>query len=678
MLTVLAAVLMVPIGPAGNRVRPSAAARAAAQADTATGMEVELTRVDAVVTGGDDVVVVARVRNTGPSVITDITGTLTVHDRFRSRFAYQRVLDAGMPDGADVPEAIDGRPRADVDRVLADVEPGATRFLAIAAAPSDLGVPTGAGAQSVHPMQLTITGRVGGGERRTLAAVTTALVVMSTTPERPLQVAVLLPLGTDVVGHTDPARESTAALADDVRGLTAALAATDAPVSVTVDNALAAVADDAVGDAVAELLADPHLERLTVPYAEADLPALNRGGLEGLAGLALRLGAQAWPGTDARPDPGLLVPRVDIDDGTLETVIVPFGARAVVLDREQLAVDPAQEPATTPSPVRLLSTRRSMTAVVPDPWLREALTENAELTPLQAHRVLAETALLYLERPGGSEMRGVLLAPVDARTLSPGGLRRLLEELAAAPWAELSTVQTLAEEVAPGPPARLAYDSSAIASELPASYVEEIAAARTALSSLAAVVGETDPALLDLRNNVALAASIDVRGDLPAGRALLAAVDGTAAELLGAVRVIGRPTVTFTDAVGQLPVVLRNTASVPLTVEVHLSSSRLRFPGNGREVELEPDSTTTVLFDAEARTPGGTAPVDVRVTDPGGATQLAAGSVVVRIAAYPMLALMLIGGAAAAIVLWGVRELRSRRRPEEEAAEVPPARVDAA
>lgn len=639
--------------------------------------------------GSGDVVVVARVRNIGSEPVTDLSGTLSAHERVTSRFGFQRALDSSTVADGELGQRL-GR----VQRPLADLDVGQSRFLVFQVHATELGIRAGPDAQAVHPLHLQINGRVGEGNTQTLSELNTALIAIVGPIARPLHGSMLVELV-----KTDAPRETATGLPSPYHAeLLAALTRTDAAVTVTVDNVMASdqilsvdgepngdsegepqEAVPAAREALARLLSQPTVEQVTTVYADADLVALTRGGLDALAGIELRLGARAWPGVDTPPTSAVIVPPAGLNAATLETIVEPFGVRGVVLAERYLDIAPDRELPASPSPVRPLATdgQTPVAALVPDPWLGPLLSEQPELNPSTVQRILAETAVLYLERPAADEQRGVLLAPTDPVALAPSGLVKLLDALDAAPWLRLTTLEALRTDVAPSTTTRLAYGQQAREAELPADYIAELGAAEQTLSSLAAVLDETDPELAQLRENLLLAASTGYRDDLDAGRRLIDSVAVTANEVFDAVRVIGRPTVTFTDAQGQLPVVIRNTASVPLTVRVHLTSSRLSFPGNDREIVLDAGDTSTMLFSSEARSPGGTAPVDVVITDPSGERELATGAIIVRIAAYPLTALLLIAGAAIALVLWWVRDLRSRRRSPAGAPEQS-AQVDAA
>ena len=638
------------------------AAPAVRAQDPAQGaVDFDLTRIDAVVSGDEEpVTLVARIRNTSDTALTGVRAVVTVRRRVTSRFTYHRALDAVTEEerGGRLGSVI-GR----AERPMEDIPAGQTRFAAVEALPSELGLATGRGNEGVHPVRFELHA-----ESDEMAGLTSALVVTSDAPVQPLLGAMLVTIGFDVARLSQPqagagVQAGTAVEpVDSLNRLTEAVAQIDAPVNVAVDNAAAAMIPTL--DGVGDLLVSPDVHRVVIPYAETDLVGLTAGGLEDVATTALRLGAAAWPATSAPAEPDVLLPAAGLDQTTLADVVAPSGTRSVVLEEEWLQIAEDRALPTSPSPVRPLATGDSregeVAALVPDPWLAPLVAANPALGPQVVQRIVAETALMYLERPGAAEQRGVILhAP---RRSSPEGLMRLMSALDDAPWLRLGTLEDVRRLVAPGPVTRL---NSAAAREaaLPDEYVAELEAAGETLTALAGVLTATDPGLERLRTDVLLAGSADFRGDLAAGRALLDSVTAVARDLLDAVTVVGQPTVTLTDSVGQLPIVLRNTAPVPLRVRIDLVSGRLRFPDNGLEVELASETTTTVLFDTEARTPGGTAPVDVTLTDPTGNRQLASGTVVVRIATYPALALILVAVTTLILVLWWVREVRRRRDP---------------
>ena len=640
MPTAVASLSLQPLHAVGDSA-------SASRADPA--LRVRVKRIDAVVNEPDSsIVVIARIDNAGEEPVTGVVGTLVAHEALTSRFQLQRALEptGHASGGGDQPL---GAVLGQTIRNLGDIPPDATRFLAVTATADELGLPIEAEARSVHPLVLRVRTADG-----LIATHATAAIVMNGNPLRPLQTAVLMNVDADIL---------TAAPA--LAGLAEVLETTAAPINLALDNA-AAVANGQSQE-MRRLLGQPTIHRAVTPYANADLVALRRGELDDLAFQALQRGAEPWPDTQVRADPAVLVPDLELDDATLERIARPFGVEAVVMNDTPMRTERAAAGETSPSPVRPLHypgvsgavSEQPMVGLIPDPWLTPAVNQDPQLGPQRVQRVLAETALTYLEQPEGQEQQGMVL-PLP--TAFPEGLGRLLTALTDASWVELTSLEDVRSTVAPGPPLHL--DSDAARQEaLDAGYVARIGAAHEQLLALAGTLPDDDPALTALRTELLLASSAKYRDRTAGGTALLDTVERSAGKVLGGVRVVGQPTVTFTDSGGQLPVVVRNNAGVALRVRIDLTSSRLRFPDTGRIVELEPQSVETLLFDTEARTPGGTAPVEVVITDPDGGQVLDRGTIIVRIAAYPLLALLLVAATALFLIAWWVRDLRRRRHP---------------
>ena len=125
----------------------------------------------------------------------------------------------------------------------------------------------------------------------------------------------------------------------------------------------------------------------------------------------------------------------------------------------------------------------------------------------------------------------------------------------------------------------------------------------------------------------------------------------------------------LTGKKGTVPVSIRNTADVPLTVRVRMSSSKLRFPDGDRLVLLAPNTYTEVRINLEIRS-NGRFPVSLEVFTPSGATRL--GPVVPLTANVGGLSGLgnLVTGAGALVVLtwWGRHVRRSRRKRSTERA----------
>lgn len=114
-----------------------------------------------------------------------------------------------------------------------------------------------------------------------------------------------------------------------------------------------------------------------------------------------------------------------------------------------------------------------------------------------------------------------------------------------------------------------------------------------------------------------------------------------------------------------VPLPIESTATEPLRVRIHLSSSnRLEFPRNDIEAIIEP-GRTTVSIPIEART-SGDIPMEVTITTPDGGIVLAQSRYTIRSTAVSGVGIVLTVGAAGFLALWWGRHiLRSRRRPPD-------------
>src|SRR5690606_21529222 len=156
-------------------------------------------------------------------------------------------------------------------------------------------------------------------------------------------------------------------------------------------------------DRLREAAARPGTTQITPSYGPGDLVALVRGGLSSEAAQDIGVGRAAITAhTGSPPAEGALLPPDGLDAPTLE-VAVGTGVDTVVLTEEQLSLPDDRDLQWSPAPLRRLRWQGGtpLTAVVPDPWLNEALTAvgaagaAVDGDAVAAQRVLAETAAVY-------------------------------------------------------------------------------------------------------------------------------------------------------------------------------------------------------------------------------------------------------------------------------------------
>src|SRR6266511_654209 len=198
-----------------------------------------------------------------------------------------------------------------------------------------------------------------------------------------------------------------------------------------------------------------------LPYANADLPSLVRAGFdaEALAPLLYaRKHLKEWLGPD--PDSSLAWPVPGAIDAATLKVLADAEAESVVLDSH------------------LLST------ALADPKGR---SEPAQW----AQRVLAETAMTWLELPNGAS-RGILLAPPQDWRPTPGFFRLLVRGLAGVSWLDLMPAQELATQVPQGPGKGdrplVPYTQADVSLGLAASYLHNVSSVNSKLTSFSRMV----------------------------------------------------------------------------------------------------------------------------------------------------------------------------------------------
>jgi murein biosynthesis integral membrane protein MurJ len=436
------------------------------------------------------------------------------------------------------------------------------------------------------------------------------------------------------------------------------------------------------------------------PYADADLPALVRAGLDAEAPIPVQAGRQRFAREFRKePDTALAWPVAGaIDAATLRTLAVT-SAQTVVLDSGRFA-PPANDDVTPNATIDLgPGAAQLRSALVPDPVLAEALgDQRAKDDPAAwAQRVLAETALVWLEQPGdGPVTRGILLAPAQHTWRpAPAFLRSLLRGLDGARWLSRQRAADLARQVPQGPDRRprelLPYTAADAARGLPPSFLRNVAAMRARLTSFTRVVGLDYPPTDTYDRNLLLAGSSDWQGNQHRIRRA-SFVQSVNLGIRSVYQRVTIPKTRFTLSSRQGPIGIRvvNNSDQRLTLVIRVSSPKVDLPSGNQPLSpqfvVEPRSGKIQELQVSTRTPG-TFPIQVEALTPDGAFPVASTEMILTSTAFSRFGLILTGGAAGFLLLWWSRRLgrhggrpsRRRRRddpdddPDDEGGEGPPA-----
>jgi uncharacterized protein DUF6049 len=413
-----------------------------------------------------------------------------------------------------------------------------------------------------------------------------------------------------------------------------------------------------------------------MPYASADLPALVQAGSDAEA-LAPLLYAQKhlreWLGPD--PDSSLAWPVPGAIDAATLKVLGEAGAESAVLDSHLL---PTTAGTTQNATVDLGAGLGGLEhALVPDSSLTATLTDPRQHTePAEwAQRVVAETAVTWLELPNGSTPRGILLAPPQDWRPSPGFFSALVHGLGGSPWLNLEPAQQLARQVPQGPdrdPRQLApYTTDDVSLGLPASYLNSVSLVNSRLTSFSRMVGSDFRQLDDYDRDLLIAQSSDWR--TAAGRARgLSFVRAVSQGMKAVQQQVGvqRTRVTLTSRRGAIPITVTNAGTQRLTVVMKLSSPRVDLPPISEQFTVNGKEQVTRRVEVGTRTTG-TFPIRVDVFTPDGKVNIARDQVTLVSTAFNRVALILAGSAGGFLLLWWGRKTGWRRRGSGKAAKPP-------
>ena len=404
----------------------------------------------------------------------------------------------------------------------------------------------------------------------------------------------------------------------------------------------------------------PAITVLQGTYVPVNLPALLSAGLPHDADTQVtRGGATIADVLDVRPDTRTWVARDPLDDNSVNRLADRGVDRVVVPDTGLRPV--AGQKLTPTQPFVLRAGSRQLQAAVADPGLASHF-DNVVDPVLAANHLLADLAVVYLDRPGADRRAMVAVAPrqwradrqfLDAAvaglsqnpildTVSLDGLFSGVQP------ARGSDGRPLVRTLAPPPPGGLT------------DVVPELRSARRRLDALGSVLGPTAGVRATLEERLLLAESSELRTT----RSRQPYVDAVLRGVEDQVRAIRMPTgrsITLTARKGEIPVTFQNRTGVPAKVVVRVESDKLFFPrGDTQALDLARRNTTE-RFPVELRT-SGAFPLRIRLESPDGNLLIDETRLTVRSTAASRVSLGVSLGAALFLAIWwGRHALRGRR-----------------
>lgn len=369
-------------------------------------------------------------------------------------------------------------------------------------------------------------------------------------------------------------------------------------------------------------------QSLLLDYGDPDLAALAHADQLDLARLADERAEDV--AASALGDAGTVLRTVGwpvggvADTETLD-LLLATGRTSVLLDQSAQSFD---DDGLTPDARALVQAGgASMPSLLSDGGLGAQLATVGETGTAGVQRLLAETAVVALERP--SERRTVLVAA--PRDWDPGTSgAAAVDALLAVPWTDPTSADELVASPAPerprGDPTVAGDDRGA---ELDEAALARLGASVTLSDGLASAFAEPDAVTEPVRRAAVALSSAHWRGREDAWARQVAAVEESVRATRGSVAVVPGSTLTQVSRNVRLPVTVRNDGTQDATVRVEVvpRSSRLvvtdqvevTVPAGGTQVGYVPvrgvgNGDTSV--EITVRSPDGTvlgAPVQTRV-----------------------------------------------------------------
>ena len=438
-----------------------------------------------------------------------------------------------------------------------------------------------------------------------------------------------------------------------------------APTPETV-QALSTSSDSAAASALTSLRRGAARRQVvTGAYVPTNLPQLLAGGLSSEADQEVKQGGEQLSQLlKVAVDSTSWVSEEPLDDASMSR-LRDLGITQVALPEASL--NPLQARLTLARPYLLDAHQgRRQQAVSIDPGLAAHFRNDGNQV-LEAHRFLADLAVLYFDQPGGLQRGVVAFTPRSWRP-DRAFLETVMAGLTDNPVVDPVTLSTLFSSVdklrgnngAPlvrrlvGPPRNLSLPTAATRS------------ARQRLNNFRSIVDDGNP-MYDLLDEQLLAAnSADLRSSRQ--RTYVSGVDDSLDRELRRIQTPGG-SIRLTARGGEIPVTFRNGTGYPVHVVVTVRSDKLEFPGGDgshppNEITRKLDlvrRNETARFAVQTRA-SGAFPLLVTLQSPDGSLVVSHTQITVRSTAASGVGLMLSAAAGLFLLAWWGRHVLHGRR----------------
>ncbi|WP_107415671.1 DUF6049 family protein [Actinacidiphila paucisporea] len=312
------------------------------------------------------------------------------------------------------------------------------------------------------------------------------------------------------------------------------------------------------------------------------------------------------------------------------------------------------------------------TAVVADATLSTAFTgalADQQQTNLAVQSFVAQTLMITMEAP--EQQRSVLVAPQRMPTVAQAqAMAQAIHETTTAPWISPVDFDDVAKAHPDARanrkvPSAKAYPSGLRKQELSTDAFQWIQNVQGNLNDFVVILTQQNRVTVPFRNAVLRSMSTSWRGDLSGAKAYRDSIGLYLTDLIDAVHIIPKTTLTLSGRSGTIPVTVKNELGQPVKgLVLRLTSSaniRLEIKEANQPITIEGGRTRTLKFQTTASANGTVGIIAHLYTDNG---RLYGGSVPfeVHINKVADQVMLIIGAGLLLLVLAGVRIYRQRKR----------------
>jgi hypothetical protein len=269
------------------------------------------------------------------------------------------------------------------------------------------------------------------------------------------------------------------------------------------------------------------------------------------------------------------------------------------------------------------------------------------------------------------QQRNLLVAPQRAPSVSQAqAMAEAIDETDNSPWAETVTFDTAAKSKADPKashqvPSARAYPKALSKQELPKDAFLQLQVTQIHLNEFVVILTRKDKVTVPFTNSVLRALSTGWRGDRTAAGDFRNAIGDYLKDLINAVHILNKTTLTLSGRSGTIPVTVKNDLGQAITgLELRMTSGaniRLEVRNPVQPINIDGGHTRTLKFQTKASANGKVA-ITAHLYTEDGSLYGEAVQFEVRISKVTDLVMLIIGVGLLLLVLAGVRIYRQRKR----------------